>query len=111
MSATTTISELKKALSDVDFPATKNDLLDHAQRNSHDEGTVRAIGALPQVDYAKIDDVIASIELTDVGGPGEDTAKAAALRHHEKSGLAERNRDVDDSPNPIVDELGENRYS
>ncbi|MGH3979240.1 MAG: DUF2795 domain-containing protein [Pseudonocardiaceae bacterium] len=110
MTATTSEDRLRAALDNADFPADKDALLDAARRNDADEQTVRALRAVPPVDYGSFSDVLASVAVAD-GGPDSDSGKAAARRHRTKPGLAEHDEDVSASPNPIVDELGENRGS
>lgn len=87
MVASTTPSQLRKCLSDVDFPANKQDLLDAAGRNGCDDETVHALRAIPPETYTNVAQVAASVTIAD------DTAE------DNPSGSA------------VVDELGENRGS
>ncbi len=91
MVASTTRSELRKCLNDVDFPANKQDLLDAADRNGCDDETVRALRAIPPETYTNVGQVAASVTIADE--EGNDGAGKAATR------------------SPIVEELGENRGS
>jgi hypothetical protein len=89
MVSSTTRSQLRKCLNDVDFPANKQDLIDAAHRNGCDDETVRAMRAIPPETYTNTGQVAASVTIADDGdGPG----KAA-------------------TQSPIVEELGENRGS
>ena len=89
MVASTTRSELRKCLNDVDFPANKQDLLDAADRNGCDDETVRALRAMPPETYTNVGQVAASVTIAD----DRDGAGKSAPQ------------------SPIVEELGENRGS
>lgn len=80
----TNVDRLRTALTEADFPASKEALVDHARRAGADEQTVRALQAIPPVEYTNFDDVSASVPM-----------------EHEKS----------ESATPIGEELGENRGS
>ena len=107
MVASTTRRRLHDCLNDVDFPATKDDLLTAAARNGCDEDTTRALRAIPPESYANLTEVMTSVPLADdhLG----DAEKAVARRVHTKPGLAESAKDL--PPNPIAEVLGENRKS
>lgn len=109
MVASTTTSQLRLCLSDVDFPASKQDLLDAAGRNGCDDQTVRALRGIPSETYANVAQVASSVTIADERDV-QDGEKAAARRSHTKPGLAENAKDIG-SQSPIVDELGENRGS
>lgn len=109
MVASTTSSQLRQCLSDVDFPANKQDLLDAAGRNGCDDGTIRALRAIPPETYNNAAQVAASVTLADEHDI-RDGDKAAVRRSHTKPGLAETAKDIP-AQSPIVDELGENRGS
>ncbi|OBH85750.1 DUF2795 domain-containing protein [Mycobacterium scrofulaceum] len=107
MVASTTPSQLRQCLSDVDFPASKQDLLDAADRNGCDHDTVRALRGIPPETYNNAGQVAASVTIAD----DRDTqGRAAAHRIHTKPGLAQSAKD-NPVQSPIVDELGENRGS
>ncbi|OBI20262.1 hypothetical protein A5712_17955 [Mycobacterium sp. E2327] len=91
MVASTTRSQLRKCLNDVDFPANKQDLLDAADRNGCDDDTVRVLRGIPPETYNNVAQVASSVTIADEGdsdGAGKPGADS-----------------------PIVEELGENRYS
>ncbi|OBI55058.1 DUF2795 domain-containing protein [Mycobacterium sp. E787] len=88
MVATTTRSQLRKCLTDVDFPANKQDLIDSAVRNGCDDDTVRALRGIPPETYTNVGQVAASVTIAD---DNDDAGNAAQ--------------------SPIVEELGENRGS
>jgi hypothetical protein len=91
MVASTTASELRKCLNDVDFPANKQDLLDAADRNGCDAETARALRGIPPETYTNVGQVAASVTIADDGD--NDRAGKAGTQ------------------SPIVEELGENRGS
>jgi Protein of unknown function (DUF2795) len=105
MVASTTRRRVHDCLNDVDFPATKDDLLTAAARNGCDEDTARALRAIPPESYANLAEVMASVPLAD--DRLDDSEKTAARRVHTKPGLAEGSKEI--PPNPIAEELGENR--
>jgi Protein of unknown function (DUF2795) len=109
MVASTTRERLRDCLSDVNFPAGKQDLLNAADSQGDDD-TVRALRAIPAETYNNLDQVLASVSIVDEQDAARDAGKAAARRTHTKPGLAESAKDIA-SESPIVDELGENRGS
>lgn len=107
---TTDRSTLEATLSAVDFPASKEDLVAYAENNGADEGTVRALRAMPPADYENLTEVERSVPLDKATEEGQsDSDKAQQDRHRPESGLAEHETRTPD--NPIVEELGENRGS
>jgi Protein of unknown function (DUF2795) len=109
MVASTTPSQLRQCLNDVDFPANKQDLLDAADRNGCDDDTIRALRGIPPETYNNAAQVSASVTIAD-DRDIQNGDKAAARRSHTKPGLAETAKDIP-VQSPIVDELGENRGS
>lgn len=65
MVASTTRNQLQNCLFDVDYPADKDALVAAAERTGDDEGTVRALRAIPARDVANLAEVLASVTLTD----------------------------------------------
>lgn len=101
---------LKQALSSADFPANKDDLLTHVQRNSADGDVLHALRAMPPAQYENIGEVIQSVPMGKGAEQGQSASdKAQESRHNSNSGLAEHQTEI--PSNPIVDELGENRGS
>ncbi|SDD11749.1 DUF2795 domain-containing protein [Actinokineospora iranica] len=68
MSASTTRDRLKEALNEVDFPASKDDLLAAADERG-DGNTIRALRAIPPVEYANLAEVFASVAFDDDKSP------------------------------------------
>lgn len=107
MVASTSRDELRKCLEDIDFPAGKDDLVNAASKKDCDEAA-RALRAIPPETYRNLAEVLASVTLDD--DELSESEKASARRTHTKPGLAENAKEIG-PVNPIVDELGENRYS
>lgn len=103
---TTDVQRLQRALSEVDFPAEKSDLVSHAAEAGADQETVRALKAVPPVQYADLTEVLQSVSLDDGRTEAERNAQS---RDHAHPTVTERERRV--PPNPVADELGENRGS
>ncbi len=101
---------LKASLSAVDFPASKESLVEYAQNNGVDEATVRALRAMPPADYENMTEVVRSVPLDKGKEEGQSSSdKAQQAGQHTQETLAEHQRRTPD--NPIVEELGENRGS
>ncbi len=64
--ANVTLSGLKDALNRVDFPASKEDLVVHAEQSNAPEDVQKALRTLPPVDYRNVDEVIRSVKV-DIG--------------------------------------------
>lgn len=107
MVAYTTRKQLHECLNNVDYPAAKDDLVRTAVENGCDEETVRALRAIPPETYANFSEVLASVPLAD--GRLSPAEKAEAHRIHTHPRLADSAKDI--PPNPIAEELGENRKS
>jgi hypothetical protein len=85
----TTLAAVTTALADVGFPADKDALLAAAERNGAADTTVRALRAVPSVEYRSVGEVLSAVEINDPD-------------------RAERNAPPVD---PIEEEPGENRGS
>jgi hypothetical protein len=108
MVASTNRSRVRECLVDADFPADKEQLVEVARRNGCDEDTLGALRAMPPERYSNMSEVLASVTHDDTSLG--DAEKAAAHRIDKKPGMAQTAKDVP-PPNPIVDELGDNRKS
>ncbi|MBA8825740.1 hypothetical protein FHX42_003106 [Saccharopolyspora lacisalsi] len=101
---------LEESLLEVDFPAGKEDLVEHARNNGADESTIHALRAMPPAEYANLTEVERSVWLDKGAEEGQsDSEKAQQDRQDTGSGLAEHQTRTPN--NPIVEELGENRGS
>ena len=111
--------DIKAVLSDIDFPASKEEIVDHARRRAAGIGggpgdiggdagesahkdAVRALSALPPGDYANLPEVLRSVP-TQPGPERSESERASQRRHHRKPGLAEHMRDAELPP--VEDEL------
>jgi len=54
---------IRAALNTVDFPASKQALVEHAERGGADDDTVKALRALPLGDYRNHEEVLRSVPL------------------------------------------------
>ncbi|GAB3488121.1 DUF2795 domain-containing protein [Amycolatopsis cihanbeyliensis] len=107
---TTDRRTLEAALSDADFPAGKEQLVSYAENHGVDAGAVRALRAMPPAEYANVAEVLRSAPLDKAAEEGQSSSdKARQAGQDAPSGLAEHQRAT--RPNPIVEELGENRGS
>lgn len=107
---TTDRGTLKASLSGVDFPISKERLVEFAENNGVDEETLRALRSLPTADYTNLTEVERSIPFnreTEEGQSPSDRARQAKGKG--KHGVAEHQRET--ATNPIAEELGENRGS
>jgi ribosomal protein L12E/L44/L45/RPP1/RPP2 len=94
MQARTTREALRAVLVDVDFPATKDQLGEAAGRHGADDDTLRALRAVPPVDYRNMDEVLASVPLADEAPEAAAAMQADRRRQHTAPGLAEGSKDV-----------------
>jgi len=53
---------VKAALVDADFPAGKDELVRYAEASGADEPTIKALRAMPPVDYRNMDEVLRSAD-------------------------------------------------
>lgn len=107
---TTDRQTLRATLSAKDFPAAKEDLVTYAESTGADEGTVRALRAMPPAEYANVGEVERSVRFDKAAEEGQsDSDKAKQDRQNTGDRLAEHETRAPE--NPIVEELGENRGS
>ncbi len=85
----TTTDRIREALRFIDYPADKWALVAEATRAGAEEETIRALRAMPQAEYANLNEVVRSVP---IDSERED-------------------QPVGEPVNPIVEELGENRGS
>jgi hypothetical protein len=84
-------SDIKSALSDLDFPAGKQDIVAHAERSGASADVLRALRALPVADYANLAEVLRSAG-TPPAAPAPSTKAAQARKR--KTRIAERLREI-----------------
>ncbi len=58
---TSLIAKVRDVLVDIDYPAGKEEILDHAATHGGDPDTLRSLRAIPPVDYRNTDEILASI--------------------------------------------------
>lgn len=81
MIASTTRNKLIHCLNDVDFPASKDDLLATVARTGCDDDTLHALQGLAPLTYTNTAQVLAKINIIDGEDTQEDGEEAAGLRH------------------------------
>jgi hypothetical protein len=87
-----------EALSDLDFPATKEQIVQHAERRGADQA-VQAVRALPLATYDNLAEVRRSVPLDRVEEEGQTaTEKARQARSPHSEQIAEQLRTVEDEP-------------
>lgn len=101
---------LKATLTDANFPASKEELISHADERNADSATLQALRAMPPASYANLTEVERSVSLDKATEEGQSSSdKAQQARQKTKDALAEH--ETETPSNPIVEELGENRGS
>ncbi len=75
--------QLREALNDVDYPAGKQDLLDHAVRNRADDNVLAVLRGLPPVDYGNFAMVLRSVDTEEATGQSP-TEKPVQARRRDK---------------------------
>lgn len=105
--------EVRRALSDLDYPADKGAVVACAERNDASAQALGALRALPLGDYANENEVLRSIPTAPEAPRQRDAAERARQSRRQRTdarpGLAEHMTET--SPSPIEEELGENRGS
>lgn len=101
---------VRDLLVDVDYPANKDRLLDAARRRRPDEEALKALRAIPPVDYRNEAEVLSSIDRHPADSD-MDIARDEPGRHREHThrGLAQHMKDV--QPSPIEEVLGRDEES
>ena len=86
---------IKRALENLDFPASKDQILAAATDAGADDETLRALRALPPADYRNLAEVIRSAALDPAWLDGQTPSeKALRARQHDKYGVAEHMREI-----------------
>lgn len=78
-----TSGEVRRYVETMDYPAGRDDIVREVERQGAPDGVVRAIRAMPPLDYANEEEVLRSAA-TDVApelSPAERAAKARGRRH------------------------------
>ncbi|MDJ1132972.1 DUF2795 domain-containing protein [Streptomyces iconiensis] len=97
--AETNVHEVLKAISDVSFPAGKDDLEQVAQRSGASPGVMAALAGIPPEEYANKDEVARSVRTpADTDIPHSAAQKAQQARKGGKPGLSQHLRDAEKPP-------------
>ncbi|RJL22732.1 DUF2795 domain-containing protein [Bailinhaonella thermotolerans] len=89
--------EIGEVLHDFDFPADKEQLVDHARRVAPGSDVARALAALPLGSYDNLAEVVRSVPQDPA--PNRNAAqRTAQKREHPRGGIAESERPVPPSP-------------
>jgi hypothetical protein len=84
------IETVEAALVDVDYPATKDELVEAAARNGADEEALRALRAMPPVDYRSRQEVLQSVDVHPADGT---VVNPGSRREHTHRGVAQHMKD------------------
>jgi hypothetical protein len=96
------LDEVLSALRNVDFPATKDELLRAAQASGASSEVLRALRAIPPEEYASREEVTRSVPVDPVSDRGLSSGqRGQQARLRGKPGLSQHLREV---PKPAVEE-------
>ncbi len=84
--------DVRSVLQDVDYPASKEALLDAAFRAGAGSDVLKALRALPVEDYGNVDEVVRSVDTAEATGQSP-ADKAVRARERARPELAEHMRD------------------
>lgn len=103
--------QVRQARDGLDYPASKDAVVDYASNHQAPEDVAKLLRALPVAIYKNRQDVLAAAPFDQgVVGEGQDTEdRMNERRHHTHSGLAEHEKQAPQSP--IEEGLGYNRGS
>ncbi|WP_413755854.1 DUF2795 domain-containing protein [Streptomyces sp. MMBL 11-3] len=103
MAHSTSARDVVDALKDVDFPATKDELVEAARRTGGaSDGVVAALRAIPPDEYANKDEVARSVRVDPASDLGLSPAqRAEQARMGGRPGQSQHLRDV---PKPPIEE-------
>ncbi len=87
------IEDVRAALVEVDYPADKDALVAEAERRGAAEATLKALRALPPVDYRNEAEVIKSIDIDPARTSGAGLDKGAQARGGSHPGVADHMKD------------------
>lgn len=84
--ARTDFAEVQRVLDDLDFPATKEQIVRHAEARDGDGGAVRMLRALPLATYRNISEIRSSVPLDPAADdgltPSDEATRARTSRGH-----------------------------
>jgi Protein of unknown function (DUF2795) len=86
---------VQQALADLDFPASKDAIVRHAQDRSAAEAALRLLKALPLATYRSISEIRSSVPLDPAAEDGQTASqKADQVRSRHSKRIAEHLRDT-----------------
>ncbi|MBA9004936.1 MULTISPECIES: DUF2795 domain-containing protein [Thermomonospora] len=96
---------IEELLNDLDFPAGKEEIVEHARRRGAAPDAAQALSALPPAEYDSMAEVLRSVPLDPA--PDRSETERTAQRQRPRQGLAEHER-PGRTP-PIEEELRRDR--
>ena len=88
----TSTDPIRVALSSIDYPASKQAIVEHARRHGATPEAERALSALPLATYGNLAEVLRSVTVEPAPERSE-SERVYQHRHHRKAGLAEHMRE------------------
>lgn len=90
------LEKVQDLLVDVDYPASKDQLLEAARSRGGDDEALRALRAMPPVDYGSAEEVLRSLDVDpSAGSPGNENLQA---RDNQQAGRADHMTQTDETP-------------
>jgi hypothetical protein len=89
--ADVTLQELLDAISEVDFPAHKDEIVRSAEQEGASVDAQQALRSMPPVEYANGDEVIRSVNV-DIGSRPAESVRADPSNKPDQPGVTERLR-------------------
>jgi hypothetical protein len=87
-------NHVREALKDVDFPADKGELLDHARQRGADQVAIKLLRGLPPETYDNMGEIRSSVSINEAAEDGQTPArKAEQSRSAHSHRIAEYLRD------------------
>ncbi|MCP2260714.1 Protein of unknown function (DUF2795) [Streptoalloteichus tenebrarius] len=83
---------IQDALNDVDYPLSKEALVEHVERRGADPEVVRAVRACPLGDYANLTEVMGAVPLDPA--PERTAGERAEQARHGPKRVAQHERDI-----------------
>jgi len=81
MTRVTDVEAVMSALDDIDFPASKQEIVQHAEQRGADEDVLKGVRALPLATYHNDDEIRRSLPVEPEMSPSEKATKARNKSH------------------------------
>lgn len=104
----TSTDPIKDVLNDLNYPASKQAIVEHARRHDALPDVERALSALPLATYANLGEVLRSVS-TDPAPERSESERVYQHRHHRRARLAEHMRESERPPLEQVPDESERR--